>query len=412
MGRLVVVAGLFVLSLITYLDRAAISSAKDPIAQDLGLTNKQAGLMFSSFALGYALAQIPAGALADRIGPRMMLAGVVALWSLLTAATGFVTSFALMVLVRFLFGVAEAGAFPGSARVFFNWLPASEHGRANGVIFSGSRLGAAIAFPLMAWLLTNWPWRMAFALLAVPGLVWAVGWLVWFRDYPAVRASDDLRGEGISLRQVFRSRAMLLAMVQYFSINFTTFLCLSWMYPYLVQKYRLTPQEGALASMFVLLFGATAQWVTGFLVDRLYLSEWRPWSRAFPAALGFSISTLGLLAVPSAPSVVWAVVCFTVAAFGAEMTISPSWAYCIDIGQKKSGAVTGSMNMSGNLGAFVSATVFPYFQSATGEAPGYFALVACLNVLSIACWMQMQKLSRDGQRLGLPSGRGAHIARG
>jgi hypothetical protein len=70
------------------------------------------------------------------------------------------------------------------------------------------------------------------------------------------------------------------------------------------------------------------------------------------------------------------------------------------------------MNMSGNLGAFVSATVFPYFQSATGEAPGYFALVACLNVLSIACWMQMQKLSRDGQRLGLPSGRGAHIARG
>ena len=110
------------------------------------------GAVFSAFALGYALAQIPAGWLVDRVGPRLMLGGVVSLWSALTALTGTVSSLGVMLAVRFWFGVFEAGAFPASARVFYNWLPSSERGRANGIIFSGSRLGAALAFPLMAWL--------------------------------------------------------------------------------------------------------------------------------------------------------------------------------------------------------------------------------------------------------------------
>src|SRR5439155_19606197 len=99
---------------ITYVDRAAISSAKDAMAADLALGNQSMGGVFSAFALGYALAQIPAGWLVDRVGPRLMLGGVVSLWSLLTALTGAVSSMGVMLAVRFLFGVAEAGAFPAS----------------------------------------------------------------------------------------------------------------------------------------------------------------------------------------------------------------------------------------------------------------------------------------------------------
>src|SRR5918999_3936955 len=150
MKRYLVVIALALLSWITYVDRAAISSVKEPIAAELQLEDKAMGAVFSAFALGYAVAQIPAGWAADRFGPRLLLTVVVIIWSLLTGLTGIVTSFTALLAVRFLFGLAEAGAYPGPARAFYSWLPSSEHGRANGIVFAASRIGAALAFPLMA----------------------------------------------------------------------------------------------------------------------------------------------------------------------------------------------------------------------------------------------------------------------
>jgi MFS transporter, ACS family, glucarate transporter len=387
-----IVGSLFVLSLITYVDRAAISSAKDAMAAELSLSNQSMGAVFSAFALGYALAQIPAGWLVDRVGPRLMLGGVVSLWSLLTALTGAVSSIGVMLGVRFLFGVAEAGAFPASARVFYNWLPSSRRGRANGIIFSGSRLGAALAFPLMAWLLANWNWRACFYLLAIPGLAWALGWSLWFRNEPptAPHRDDPSGWTGFSFLQVFRSRVMLLAMAQYFATNFVTFLCLSWMLPYLKDRYRLPAPEAAFYAMIPLLVGATSQWVTGFVVDRLYQSRYRDWSRRLPAMIGFSLAAAGVAAIPLAPDAAVATACFAAAAFGAEITISPSWAFCMDIGGRRSGAVTGAMNMAGNLGSFVTANVFPFLQTLTGSATAYFELVAVMSVAGAVCWLGMK----------------------
>ena len=116
--RWVVVAALFVVSLITYIDRAAISSAKGALGADLGLSDDAMGAVFSAFALGYALAQVPAGWLADRFGPRLALSLVVAVWSVFTAATGMARTLGSLLAIRFLFGIAEAGAFPGAARAF------------------------------------------------------------------------------------------------------------------------------------------------------------------------------------------------------------------------------------------------------------------------------------------------------
>ena len=142
--RYAVVFALFVLSMITYIDRVCISTAKDPISRELGLSDSAMGMVFGSFALGYALAQIPSGWFADKFGPRIALALVVTAWSALTAFTGAAWSLTSLVVIRFLFGVGEAGAFPGCARAVCNWLPVGERGRANGVLFSGSRLGAAL----------------------------------------------------------------------------------------------------------------------------------------------------------------------------------------------------------------------------------------------------------------------------
>ena len=383
--RTILLVLLFLLSWILYLDRAAISTAKDLVAKDLGLSNDAMGVVFGSFALAYALGQIPAGWFADRFGPRMTLTIVVSAWSLFTALTGLAPEFATLVVVRFLFGLAEAGAFPASARAFYTWLPAALHGRANGIIFSGSRLGAALSFPILAGLLDGYGWRVAFFLLGVPGLVWAAVWFSWFRDRPAplTKAIDP------PLRDIFRSRAMLQVMAQYFSSNFTFFLCLTWMLPYLMERYHLTRERASWYSMTILLVGATAQWVSGFLTDWLY-QRYPRWSRRAPALAGFMVAASALLVLTQANSPEMAVALFTLATFGTEMTISPSWAYCIDIGGGKSGAVSGAMNMVGNLGGFVSASAFPALARWNGgDASLYFLVAALLNVTSAIFWLRM-----------------------
>jgi len=400
MKRYLVVLILFVLSLITYIDRVAISSAKEPVAQELALSDEAMGAVFSAFALGYALAQVPAGWFADRFGPRLALALAASAWSIFTALSGAARSLSFLLLVRFLFGITEAAAFPGSARAFFNWLPVRERGRANGIIFSGSRLGAALAFPALAWLLSLGSWRAAFVILGVVGVAWVLVWLAWFRDHPP-QPPDDAgavvqapAGE-LSFGAVFRSGGMALAMGQYFASNFTFFICLSWMHPYLMQQYNLSQSEAAGYAMAPLLAGATAQWTAGFLVDRLYRSRQRAWSRRLPAMAGFALAAAGVLGVTLAQSPAAAVACFTLATFGADATISPSWAYCMDIGGKNSGAVSGSMNMVGNLGSFVSANAFPYLYSLTGSANTYFRAAAVLNILSILCWFGMRSPWRE-----------------
>jgi MFS transporter, ACS family, glucarate transporter len=397
--RYLLILMLFALSVITYLDRSCMSAAKESIASSMALSDSAMGVVFGAFALGYALAQIPAGWVADRIGPRTALGTVVVAWSALTALTGAAWSFSSLVLIRCLFGFAEAGAFPASARAIFNWLPVHERGRANGIMFSGSRLGAAFAFPLLLWSIDRWGWRKSFLLLSGIGLAWAAVWVVWSRDYDKRNslADDDVSGPQVNLRQVIRSPAMLMAMAQYFASNFTFFISLSWMFPYLREHYALTRYEAATLAMLPLIVGASAQWVSGFMVDFLYRSGLRTWSRRLPAVFGFALASAGIFTVTYAHTASVAALWFCIATFGTEMTISPSWAFCIDIGGTASGAVSASMNMLGNLGAFVSANAFPFLEHWTGNSNAYFQLAAALNAAAIICWFRMRSEARQQQ---------------
>jgi ACS family glucarate transporter-like MFS transporter len=139
-----VVAGIFLLAFITIMDRVCISSAKLGIASDLGITDVQFGWVFGVFACGYATLMIPAGWWADRIGPRVFLTAIVCCWSILTAGTGFATTLIPLLSIRFLFGLAEAGAYPTASRALYSWMATSERGLALGLLNTGSRLGAAL----------------------------------------------------------------------------------------------------------------------------------------------------------------------------------------------------------------------------------------------------------------------------
>jgi len=170
------------LAIITYVDRVCISQAAPFLQEELRLTAGQMGLAFSAFAWAYALFEIPGGWLGDRIGPRKVLLRVVIMWSVFTAATGYVWNLASLVIVRFCFGMGEAGCFPNLTKAFMIWLPGHERTRAQAILWLSARWGGAFTPLLVIWVMSWLSWRNTFALFGSIGLIWAFVFYRSFRD--------------------------------------------------------------------------------------------------------------------------------------------------------------------------------------------------------------------------------------
>ncbi|QDT57480.1 putative sulfoacetate transporter SauU [Caulifigura coniformis] len=398
------VVGTFSLSLLLYVDRVCISAAEGPLSGELDLSREQMGWVMSAFALGYALFQAPSGWLADRYGPRLVLTLVVVFWSIFTGLTAAATGLISLLVVRFLFGAGEAGAFPGIARAVYAWIPMRERGLVQGINFSGGRLGAAFALPLMGLLIDALGWRGSFVLLMVIGFVWAIAWFAWFRNDPAdhpgitteelaLIASDRQRAGrsddagATSLLPFSRSANLYLLSAQYFCSNFTFFFCLTWLFPHLKQTYQLTSTHAGFLAAAPFVAGAIGNWFAGWLVDSIYRRGKWEGSRRWPAIIGFVLAAVGVAGCAAAGSAISAVAWLSVAVFGADMTLAPSWSVCIDVGRRRAGLMSGVMNMTGNLGSFLTGIAFPYLQLWTGSDRTFFYVAAALNLLAVAAWM-------------------------
>lgn len=404
-ARVILVFFTFLLTVILYVDRACISTAKESIMADIGLTVTQFGWVMAVFTLGYALFQAPSGMWADKYGPRTVITSIVAIWSALTALTGFAWNYISMLVIRFLFGAGEAGAFPALAKATYNWFPVKERGIIQGINFSGSRLGAALAMPLVAVLISQVGWRYTFLIFGLAGIVYALLWFLIFRDKPEdsriigetekqyILQNRQSTGPGektkLSASVLFKSGNLWGAMVQYICSNFTFYFALTWMYPYIKEKFQLGSVEAGFYASVPLIAGAAGNWFSGWLVDAIYKTGRLKLSRRLPAITGFVLSALGMIMVTQVSSPVLSVVFMSLAVFGADMTLSPSWAFCIDIGKSNAGVVSGTMNMAGNLGAFVTIIAFPYLFTWTRHYEPFFIVCAILSAIAVVMWSKM-----------------------
>ncbi len=410
--RHLLVGLLFLHAMNTFMDRICISTASVLIMADLNISGQMMGNIFGIFAVSYALLQVPAGWFADRYGPKKALLIVVAFWSSFTALTGAAWNAVSMLVIRFFFGAGEAGAFPGATRAVFNWVPSKERGFANGFFHSGGRVGAALSLLLMPFLIRRVGWRWTFVINGAIGIVWAIVWLLWFRnhpkDHPAVNDAerdyiesgiqDDLTvDEKIPFGLIITSPNMILAMIQYIAGNMTFFISLTWLFPYVKEHWG---DGAAVYTPIPLILGMIAHWSAGGLVNFLYAKGYHVASRRVPAVIGFTLAVIGLLLTTQmADSTALAfILTFSIATFGVEMTVAPSWTFCMDIGGRKTGAVSGTMNMLGNLGSAASAVLFPFFVAhvtipffaeTTGNANSFFIFAAFLNLIAIFCWLFM-----------------------
>ncbi|GGD21579.1 MFS transporter [Hyunsoonleella pacifica] len=404
--------GSFLITLLLYIDRVCISSAKDAIAGDLILTDKEMGWVLGAFALGYALFQVPGGALGDKYGVRKVMTWIMILWSAFTSLTGVAWNYVSILFFRFIFGAGEAGAFPNISRAAFSWVPTKERGAFQGINFSGSRLGAAFALPLVAYLIEDWGWRNIFYFFGAVGVLFAVLFYVFFRnkpeDHPGLNDKEkdfivknrqqqvEKKGGNLPIGKILGSKNVILTMIQYIGSNFIFYFTLTWLFPYIKVKYDLNLVTTGLYAMLPLLAGAVGNWTSGFMVDAIYKKGNWKLSRQLPATIGFILVVLGVLSSLFMETPLGAVLCLSVAIFGADMTLSPSWSFCMDIGEENSGKVSGMMNMAGNIGAFITSLAFPYLREWTGTDQTYFYIAAALGFIAIFCWYFMnpnQKLN-------------------
>ena len=236
------------LAAITYLDRVAIGVTRPYIARDLNLTPTQMGYVFSAFYLSYALFEIPTGWWGDKVGTRKVLTRIVCWWSAFTVLTGFAWNYSSLLLIRFLFGAGEAGAWPNVARTFSRWFPRRDRGTVQGTFFMGAHLAGGLTPALATALLVYMDWRTLFVVFGSIGFVWALAWYRWFRDtpaeHPAVSAAertfiedgivkDERPLEKTQWKRLLANRTVVCLCLMYFTQTFGNAFYVTWLPTYL-----------------------------------------------------------------------------------------------------------------------------------------------------------------------------------
>jgi sugar phosphate permease len=407
-GRWYILGLICLMYLITYLDRVNISTAAPVISKEFGFDKVTMGIIFSAFVWAYAIFQVPGGWLSDRYGARPVLAAIVAYWSVMTAATAAATGAISFVVVRFLFGVGEAGAFPGATRSMQLWYPRQERGFVQGITHSASRLGAAIAPPLVVLIMTTLGWRSVFYICGAVGLIWSLWWYLSYRNLPEEHGLvnrtelEHIRGldEKGNVKEAFierkaatvpwgtllRSPNMWAIMCAYFTYVYCLWIFLSWLPSYLVDFRHFTLLKVGLFASLPLFAGVIRDTVGGLATDWLLKKTGNTkLARRTVAITGMLGCCVFIVPAALTGDAYTAVYCLTAAMFFLECTIGPSWAVPMDAGGKYSGTVSGMMNMAGNIGGALSPLVFGFLvQYGNWVAP--FIVAASLLVLGSAVW--------------------------
>jgi len=380
---------MFVISSIAYLDRVNISIAGSAIQQEFSLDNVQLGWVFSAFVTGYALFQAPGGWLADRFGPRLILALGTAWWGVFTALTAMMSPglygiLFLLLSVRLALGLGEAVVYPSSNRLVAAWIPSHERGIANGIIFAGVGAGAGITPPLITYILVNYGWRWSFWVCALLGLAAGAVWYVIARDRPAdhpwiskgeldyiersIPRSRTEKGKGgqAPWGAILRSKEVLALSLSYFCFGYVAYIFFTWFFIYLSKVRGMDLKSSAYYSMLPFLAMASFSPLGGWVGDRLTKRYGKRIGRCGLAGVSLAVAGLFLALGTKAGDVRLATVVLAGGAGALCFSTSSFWSVTADVGGRSAGTVSGIMNMGNQIGGAVTASLTPLIAARYG----------------------------------------------
>ena len=415
---------LFILSGVAFLDRTNISIAGLQISSEYGLGNQRLGWIFSAFLLGYAGFQIPAGWLAAKYGPRRVLTIGAIWWGVTTALTavlptGIAHAVFLLIGIRFVLGAGESVVYPAANQFVARWVPVSERGFINGLIFAGVGAGSGLTPPLLNWLITHHGWRAAFWFSAVIGVVVGSVWWVIARDTPEEHKSvseaelaEIRRGmhvpkaatvaevpqmasgtestatgkNPIRWGAMFSRGDLPALMVGYFAFGYVAWIFFSWFFLYMAQVRGFNLKASAQFAMLPFLSMTVCCLAGGALSDRLTKSHGLRVGRCFLASGALLVTAVFLVLGSQVQSPQLAGVILAGGAGALYLSQSSFWSVSVDIAGRSSGIFSSVVNMGGQIGGAVTASLTPWIASRFGWTTS-FALSAALAVIGAICWL-------------------------
>lgn len=404
---------LFVLSGVAFLDRTNISIAGLQISSEYGLGNQRLGWIFSAFLIGYAGFQLPAGWLAARFGPRKVLTLGVVWWGVATALTallpsGIAHAVLLLIVIRFALGAGEAVIYPAANQFVARWVPLQERGFINGLIFAGVGAGSGLTPPLLTWIIASQGWRAAFWFSAIIGLVAGAVWWYAARDtpdeHPAVsqgelreildglsytpagKTQGPQQSAQISWRAIFTSRDLPALMIGYFSFGYISWIFFSWFFLYMAQARGFDLKSSARFSMLPFLSMTIFCLIGGALSDRLTTRYGLRIGRCVLASGALALTAVFLILGSQVHSPQLAGFILAGGAGALYLSQSSFWSVSVDIAGRSSGVFSSMVNMGGQLGGAVTASLTPWIANRFGWTTS-FAVAATFAVLGAICWL-------------------------
>jgi MFS family permease len=388
---------------LNYLDRSTLSIANPLIRQELGLSIADMGLLLSAFLWAYAFAQLPGGALVDRIGPHRLLTAGLSLWSIAQATAGFVTSFWQFSIARVFLGLGEAPMFSSAVRVVRDWYNVRDRGLATGIWNCTSSLGPAIAPPILTALMIGFGWRWMFVTMGVVGLIVAAVWFLLYRDPTEAHFSEEERHyltEGEEARTsapvqfaewlaLFRFRTTWGLVIGFFGVVYMGWLYLAWLPGYLeIQRHMSIPRTGIVAAIpfaFGVVGSIGGGWIADWLMRRGF-SQVN--SRKTPIIIGLLGMVVFTVVAAETPSDTLAVAAISAALMFGASASGMSWALASVAAPAHCTASLGAIqNFGGYLGGALAPTVTGFIVQASGSFVPALLVSAVIGLVSALAYL-------------------------
>jgi MFS transporter, ACS family, glucarate transporter len=407
--RWLLIFWMFVISAVSYLDRVNISIAGQFIQSELHLTSIQLGWVFSAFVLGYALFQAPGGRLADRFGPRKVVALGTVWWGVFTALTAAVSlriasALALLLTVRFVLGLGEAVVYPASNRLVASWIPSEERGLANGVIFSGVGIGAGVAPPFITYIVLHYGWRWSFWASALVGFAAGAIWLLLVRDRPAdhpwvgpeegahIRAGLPKPAAGFEHAKtvpwgtILSHKDVLAITLSYSCFGYAAYIFFTWFFIYLSRVRGLNLRSSSYYGMLPFLAMFTGSMLGGWIGDRLSRRYGKRVGRCGLAVAGLGLAAVFIALGTQVADARFASIVLAGGAGAIYLSSSSFWAVSADLGGTSAGSVSGVMNMGNQLAGALTASLSPYLADHFGWTTSFLTAAVLCGIGSLT-WL-------------------------
>jgi ACS family glucarate transporter-like MFS transporter len=401
------------LAVITYIHRVGFATASAELKGPLGLSDSHLGWLMAAFMIGYGVFEMPWGYLGDLLGVRSILAAIILGGSTLTAALVLVVLLPariawilpFLLAVRFLFGAFQAGTFPAITRMISDWIPVTERGGAQGLLWMSSRIGGATAPSLLVWLIAELgDWKAPVVLAAGLGFAWCACFWPWFRNRPeemtqvkpeelalitSGRAARPASHHGpIPWTRMFRTPSVLALCAMYGCLGYSGNFFLTLLPTYLKNHRHIDSKIAGLLTSLPFACGVAACLAGGAISD-IVIRRWGPgWGRRSIGAIGLSLAAVSILATPWTTSVPMLAVFLCLTFIGNDLAMGPSWAAAADIGGKHTGVLSGAMNMMSSFTAAAGAVLTGYlFESGYKVVP--FVIFAISYSIGAICWLRV-----------------------